>query len=49
MSITKPQVFTAIIVLGVICMTAMFLGETEVAVGAGAGILALGLKILEHK
>lgn len=49
MNITKPQVFTAILALTVICMTAMFLGETEVAVGAGAGILALGLKILEIK
>lgn len=49
MNITKPQVFTAIVSLTVICMAAMFLGQTEVAVGAGAGILALGLKVLELK
>lgn len=47
--ITKPQVFTAIICLTMVCMTAMFLGIIEVAVGAGAGILAVGLKILESK
>ena len=49
MNITKPQVFTAIISLTIICITAMFLGQTEVAVGAGAGILAVGLKVLEIK
>ena len=44
---TKPQVFTALLSLGVICIVAMLLNFSEVAVGAGAGILALGLKVLE--
>ena len=47
MNITKPQVFTAILCLTGICALAMYLNFSEVAVGAGAGILALGLKILE--
>ena len=47
--ITKPQVFAAIVCLLIMGMTAMFLGFSEVAVGAGAGILAVGLKILESK
>ena len=47
MGITKPQVFTAILCLTVICFLAMWLSYSEVAVGAGAGILALGLKVLE--
>ena len=45
--ITKPQVFTAIICLLIMGMTAMFMNFSEVAVAAGAGILALGLKVLE--
>jgi len=44
---TKPQVFTAILCLTGICIIAMWLNYGEVAVGAGAGILALGLKLLE--
>lgn len=45
--ITKPQVFTAILCLLTICIVAMLLNFSEVAAGAGAGILALGLKVLE--
>ncbi len=45
--ITKPQVFAAIMCLTGVCITAMFMNFGEVAVAAGAGILALGLKILE--
>ena len=47
--ITKPQVFTAILCLTAVCILAMWWNFSEVAVGAGAGILAVGLKILESK
>ncbi len=47
--ITRPQVFTAIICVTIVALIAMWLGYSEVASGAGVGIVAIGLKILESK
>ena len=45
----KPQLLTGLIGLTLICLVAMYLGQTEVATACPAGIVALGLKLLEVK
>jgi len=43
----KPQLLTGLIGLVLICVVAMYLGFTDVAIACPAGIVALGLKLLE--
>ena len=43
----RPQILTAMIILGVIAVYGMFGDMTEVATGCTGGIIALGMKLLE--
>ena len=43
----RPQILTAILILGVIAVLGMLNGMNEVATGGVAGIIALGMKLLE--
>lgn len=45
----RPQILLLVIVLGVIASYALHLGFTEVATGAVAGMIALGMQILQDK
>lgn len=45
----KPQILTAILVLGAIGALAMFCDFPEVAAATPAGIVALGMKLLESE
>ena len=45
---TKLQIMAAIIILGVIALYSLYKGLTEVATGCTGGIIALGMKLLEH-
>ncbi len=43
----RPQIFTAVLILGGIAVYGMFNGMVEVATGCTGGIIALGMKLLE--
>ena len=43
----RPQVLLAIGVLGSVTLYALFLGHIEVATGAGGGVIAISMKLLE--
>ena len=43
----RPQIFLAIIVLGVLSSIGVFAGYNEIATGCVGGIIALGMKVLE--
>ena len=43
----KPQILTGLVSLLIICVGAMWMGYSEVATACPAGIVALGLKLLE--
>ena len=43
----RPQIFLAILVLGVMSAIGVWAGYTEIATGCTGGIIALGMKVLE--
>jgi hypothetical protein len=43
----RPQIFLAILVLGVLAVFGVTQGMPEIATGTIGGIIALGMKILE--
>ena len=43
----RPQIFLAIIVLGVLSAAGLYYGMNEIATGCTGGIIALGMKVLE--
>ena len=43
----RPQIFLAILVLGVLAVIATFLDVAEVATATIGGVIALGMKVLE--
>lgn len=43
----RPQILTAILILGLIAIWGMVVGMTAVATGCTGGIIALGMKLLE--
>ena len=43
----RPQIFLAIIVLGVLSAVGVWQGYTEIATGCTGGIIALGMKVHE--
>ena len=43
----RPQIFLAIIVLGILSAVGVWQGYTEIATGCTGGIIALGMKVLE--
>jgi len=45
----RPQIFLAIIVLGVLSGVGIWHGYNEVATGAIGGIIGLGFKVLENE
>ena len=45
----RPQIFLAIIALGAISIYGLKMGHIEVVTSGAAGILALGLKVLERE
>jgi len=48
-STLRPQIFLAIIALGAISIYGLKAGHIEVVTSGAAGILALGLKVLERE
>ena len=45
----RPQILTSIVALGALGIVSMFLGYPEVATACPAGIVALGMKLLESE
>ncbi len=45
----RPQIFLAIIVLGIMSALGVYLGHIEIATGCTGGIIALGMKVLENE
>ena len=45
----RPQIFLAIIVLGLLSAVGVYFGYTEIATGCTGGIIALGMKVLESE
>ncbi len=45
----RPQIFLSIIVLGILSSIGIIEGYNEIATGCVGGIIALGLKVLEHE
>ena len=43
----RPQIFLAIIVLGLLSGVGLYYGMNEIATGCTGGIIALGMKVLE--
>ena len=43
----RPQIFLAIIGLGMLSAIGVWQGYTEIATGCTGGIIALGMKVLE--
>ena len=43
----RPQIFLAIIVLGMLSAIGVWQGYTAIAPGSTGGIIALGMKVLE--
>lgn len=44
----RPQILVGMILLGAMGIIAMFLGYPEVAAASPAGLVALGMKLLEN-
>ena len=47
MGTLRPQIFLAIIVLGLLSGVGLYYGMNEIATGCTGGIIALGMKVLE--
>ena len=45
----RPQIFLAILVLGLLAGVATWKGIPEIATGTIGGIIALGMKVLENE
>ena len=45
----RPQIFLAIVVLGVLSGLGLFYGMNEIATGCTGGIIALGMKLMENE
>jgi len=45
----RPQIFLAIVVLGVLSSIGLFYGMNEIATGCTGGIIALGMKLMENE
>tara|TARA_R100000808_G_C2075325_1_gene101235 strand:+ start:116 stop:265 length:150 start_codon:yes stop_codon:yes gene_type:complete len=45
----RPQIFLAIIVLGLLSGVGVWQGYSEIATGCTGGIIALGMKVLESE
>ena len=45
----RPQIFLAILILGVLAMVSTIQGIPEIATGTIGGIIALGMKVLESE
>ena len=45
----RPQIFLAIIVLGLLSGIGVWQGMNEIATGCTGGIIALGMKVLESE
>ena len=45
----RPQIFLAIIVLGILSAVGLFYGMNEIATGCTGGIIALGMKLMENE
>ena len=48
MGVLRPQIFAAILVLGALSCIGIWQGMNEIATGCTGGIIALGMKGLEH-
>ena len=44
----RPQIFLAIIVLGLLSAVGVYFGYTEIATGCTGGIIALGMKAVSY-
>ena len=49
MGTLRPQIFLAILVLGALSCLGIWQGMNEIATGCTGGIIALGMKVLEHR
>ena len=45
----RPQIFLAIIVLGILSCLGIFYEDNEIATGCVGGIIGLGFKVLESE
>ena len=45
----RPQIFLAIIVLGMLSAVGLYYGMNDIATGCTGGIIALGRKVLESE
>lgn len=45
----RPQIFLAIVVLGILSSAGLYYGMNEIATGCTGGIIALGMKVLESE
>jgi hypothetical protein len=45
----RPQIFLAIIVLGLLSGIGLYYGMNEIATGCTGGIIALGMKLMENE
>tara|TARA_Y100000296_G_C5177452_1_gene260955 strand:+ start:2417 stop:2593 length:177 start_codon:yes stop_codon:yes gene_type:complete len=45
----RPQIFLAIIVLGILSGVGVWQGMAEIATGCTGGIIALGMKLMENE
>ena len=43
----RPQIFLAIVVLGILSSAGLYYGMNEIATGCTGGIIALGMKLLD--
>ena len=48
MGTLRPQIFLAILVLGALSCLGIWHGMNEIANGCTGGIIAMGMKVLEH-
>mgnify|MGYP003135465450 CR=1 FL=1 len=44
----RPQIFTALVALSIICIYGMNLGNLEISSAATGGIIALSMRLLER-
>jgi len=45
----RPQIFLSILVLGVLAGLGLYYGVPELSTGTVGGIIALGMKLMEHE
>jgi len=45
----RPQILIAMVILGAVAIISLLQGHNEVTAGCTAGIIALGMKLLENE